>query len=1314
MRLIELRLKNLNSLKGEWHIDFTDAAFVNEGIFAITGQTGSGKTTILDAICLALYSRTPRLGDITGSTNEMMTQGTGECSAEVVIEIADKHYRCSWYQHRARKKAKGNLLPIKHEISDVHTTKVLEEKKSKTAIYIQDLIGMDFNQFTRSIMLAQGSFAAFLKSDVADRAAILEKITGTAIYAQISKNVFEKKRYEENQLAKLQAGIDSLPLLSEEDEATLQADLSTHQQQQTVQRTTLKTVSEQLQWLNKITDLQGDLTHYQGLMTEAVKAQKDFVPEASRLDAANKALEIDSPFKELLYSRKYVQSLRTEQAEIAQKLPLQQQHCNQVTIALNVATTNENQAATVLDDTFPIIAKVRGLDSEINQQAQLLADDNQRKSALVISMQSLRQQIEARQQTENDVKKQLSKISEFFDHYPELGDIDTDMVNFDTHCGRLKTLLESNISLSVDRQAYSNKADQLQRNADTLSQQLESSKSSIAQQRTQLTTLQQQQSEIVNHQSIASMRAEQTQAGQISNQVEQVGYKLQRLAEIADQIGKAQQTFPTLNKKSKDLEGLIARNQSDIQDAKEKRQEQQTHLQLLQKVARLEDYIIELEDGTPCPLCGAHEHPYAKNHPLLDQHTDGHSQTTDKDQLSQTQRTQQQITELTTRIEDLEHTLATYNLEQATTKAALRSNQQQAETLQQQAKDVASDIQSVLVSLLSPQNTYTDTLTTITSGLTTISDFCSSETAFDIANITRFIALLNHTQQQIERQQRSIQDVLMDYDARADSIATLSHTIDTDEKQQQSLTDNLNSLTTDIRLISQEIAGIDNQIEANFSELRPIMATVSSLVDKYDTDKYKESLNTTYSAADIQAALTQLHHSIETSAVLSKTDCDNHIKLLRQQSGALRGLKQTYNEIKEQQNQLSNDLSRVSAQIDTKQQHLASDDNALKKLENSISKKTDAHQQLKADRHYLFADKDPDSESKRLQAALDAAKTHATNAQRQTDSAAQVLEQLQVREQQLASELHTAIATLDNQQTTFSKLLIQSQFASEADFEQARLPKEVRDDLKTCQLSIEQALSQTKVQLQATQNVLDEQLASQLTEESKEVLAGRQQQLQIEIDTRFGILGAIEQQLKTNEAQKIAQNAQGVAIAAQKETMQVWQQLYELIGSADGKKYRTFAQGLTFQVMIDHANKQLGKMSDRYLLIHDTDNALELNVIDNYQGGDIRSTKNLSGGEGFIISLALALGLSQMASQNIRVDSLFLDEGFGTLDEESLDIALDTLTSLQQEGKIIGIISHVQALKERILTQIKVEKISGGFSQISGQGCQKVVSEKAS
>jgi len=114
---------------------------------------------------------------------------------------------------------------------------------------------------------------------------------------------------------------------------------------------------------------------------------------------------------------------------------------------------------------------------------------------------------------------------------------------------------------------------------------------------------------------------------------------------------------------------------------------------------------------------------------------------------------------------------------------------------------------------------------------------------------------------------------------------------------------------------------------------------------------------------------------------------------------------------------------------------------------------------------------------------------------------------------------------------------------------------------------------------------------------------------------------------------------------------------------------------------------------------------LELNVVDSYQAGEICSTRNLSGGESFIVSLSLALGLSHMASKNVRVDSLFLDEGFGTLDEEALETALKTLAGLQQDGKLIGVISHVPALKERISTQIQVNPQTGGRSMISGPGC---------
>jgi exonuclease SbcC len=131
-------------------------------------------------------------------------------------------------------------------------------------------------------------------------------------------------------------------------------------------------------------------------------------------------------------------------------------------------------------------------------------------------------------------------------------------------------------------------------------------------------------------------------------------------------------------------------------------------------------------------------------------------------------------------------------------------------------------------------------------------------------------------------------------------------------------------------------------------------------------------------------------------------------------------------------------------------------------------------------------------------------------------------------------------------------------------------------------------------------------------------------------------------------------------------------------------------------------------MTDRYLLQRDRDQPLELNVIDSYQAGEVRSTKNLSGGESFLVSLALALGLSHMASRKVRVDSLFLDEGFGTLDDEALDTALETLAGLRREGKLIGVISHVAALKERIAARIQVEPHTGGRSLLFGPGCARL------
>ena len=163
-----------------------------------------------------------------------------------------------------------------------------------------------------------------------------------------------------------------------------------------------------------------------------------------------------------------------------------------------------------------------------------------------------------------------------------------------------------------------------------------------------------------------------------------------------------------------------------------------------------------------------------------------------------------------------------------------------------------------------------------------------------------------------------------------------------------------------------------------------------------------------------------------------------------------------------------------------------------------------------------------------------------------------------------------------------------------------------------------------------------------------------------------------------------------------------WELLDRYIGDSEGKKFSTFAQGLTLSRLIALSNKRLSGLSDRYLL--DKPNEKEddeLMVLDQYMGNERRSVKTLSGGETFMISLSLALALSDLASRNVKLESLFIDEGFGTLDPETLETALCTLEKLQQEGqKNIGIISHVESIKERILTQIRLQKDSRGFSKI--------------
>jgi exonuclease SbcC len=200
-------------------------------------------------------------------------------------------------------------------------------------------------------------------------------------------------------------------------------------------------------------------------------------------------------------------------------------------------------------------------------------------------------------------------------------------------------------------------------------------------------------------------------------------------------------------------------------------------------------------------------------------------------------------------------------------------------------------------------------------------------------------------------------------------------------------------------------------------------------------------------------------------------------------------------------------------------------------------------------------------------------------------------------------------------------------------------------------------------------------------------------------------LGRISQLLEDDEKTRKKFKTEQTELNRLKKDQLLWKTMNDLIGDSYGNKFSNFVQDLTLEQLIGYANKRLSEFTDRYVLDIPTADEAEksdtLKIFDTYMGNARRSVKTLSGGETFLVSLAMAFALSDIASRNVKIESLFIDEGFGTLDPETLDQAITILEKMQNEGdRSVGVISHVGALKERITTQIQLEKSSLGHSQI--------------
>ena len=274
MKIQRIILKNLNSLRGKHTIDLTVEPLSNAGLFAITGQTGSGKSTLLDAITLALYGRAARYGNRPSPEN-MMSRRCGECSAEVEFEVPDGKYSAVWQLRRAYGKANGRIQSPQRYIYDMNGT-TLAQQVLECDKKIEELIGLDYDRFLRSVMLAQGEFARFLKSNANERAALLECLTGTVIYSDLGRLAHDEAARRGRDLESQQQALEQIETLENEEREEVEDHITELKKEKRVLE---KDLNKKSNTAIKIDELETALTQHKEIIDSLA------ILEADRQDA---------------------------------------------------------------------------------------------------------------------------------------------------------------------------------------------------------------------------------------------------------------------------------------------------------------------------------------------------------------------------------------------------------------------------------------------------------------------------------------------------------------------------------------------------------------------------------------------------------------------------------------------------------------------------------------------------------------------------------------------------------------------------------------------------------------------------------------------------------------------------------------------------------------------------------------------------------------------------------------------------------------------------------------------------------------------
>ncbi|MGB1315891.1 MAG: AAA family ATPase [Chitinophagales bacterium] len=1214
MKILKIELQNINSLKSETSIviDFESTHFRDVGLYAITGSTGAGKTTILDALTIALYHNVPRFAKTKGTLQDVVSFGANDAFSRITFENNKIIYEAYWGIRIADNTGK-KYKNAKEEVSlkNLTTGKTLADQKRKCIEEVQKVTQLDYTQFLRSVLLAQGEFASFLSAKGPEKGKLLEQITGEEIYKKIGLEISDRKNAEEKKLEQIQTKINADDVLAAEEKIELtkkdkELDAAIKETEKEIKA--VQTVVDWFVALKKLEEKKAE---------NAINAEKIAVIIAkNKTDLELLALnEKAEPFKEKIQEWNRAEKSEIEKTKILSELEKDLEALKPKIETLAKQNISQKTALELAEKEFtdwlPKFDEITMLDNRLKNESENKLKTTEKLEEFNKNIDDLKQEKEKFRKEFIATDLYIKKGEKFIVEHKFLRAVASEFSNWTTDLTTLKATKEKlNEDLLFISEKTNNiaktKAERKQKEEILAKKTLEIGK--IEKQLKQI-------SEQLSENKISDLLTEKEKISVVEN-------NLKQFKTYAEQFKKALKEQKKIAQDKQTLSEQFTANTKQIAAIKIQIEDQEKAVGDAEKILNLEKSIVKYEadrknlvSGEACGLCGSKEHPFTK-----------HLQKND-------------VSKAELEFEKRKECLQTLH----NSKNELDKN------------ELKLSINLDLVS--KKMDSLNEDLKTLKTNAKLLNTDCKLE---DLTKIDSEISLTNEQIKTINQKLNLAQEFQTNKNTLAQNMQTQNESIQ--------------KLKTESATLTEKNSNLEKEIAAKETTVALLKIKSSDLEN------------------DLKIKLAKFNYKIP---AIEKTQ--NFIQEIEE-------CITNFHSKEKKLDRLKAAFTVLETKIENNKKQLASSEKTATELIETIEKSVLNFNILKTERTAILPlDISVETQREQLQKVKNTANQKLESNLKELQKLQDVRNEKTTLKKNTKEDLAQLTETLNTLKTDLEILIKSSIFSSKQEIEKALLGAEDKQRI----LKNKESIDRNKLKLKTLEE--ENSKAIELLLESKNFeTTAEESQLSLEnFETKNKAFltekGKIVEAFRKD--QEIRDRNENIykEIAAQEEVLAVWKELFKLLGGSKDA-FNVYVQRLTLKHLLELANVHLFKLNKRYSLKMEENykakEELNFNLIDHYQTNQARLVDTSSGGEKFIISLALALGLSDLASKNVKIDSLFIDEGFGTLDSNTLETVISTLETLQAQGKMIGIISHVENLKERIPTQIQITKKSNGVSVV--------------